>query len=239
MRRSGLRPRVVVMLLGSLILVAAPFLARSPVTTSSVGEVPLAREASDAAPLRGAIDPLAPAPLPGSSVTAGAEQSPVGDPSPHQKVALPAAPVRLRIPAIGVDAVIVAVGLESDGAMGIPEDVATIGWYDPADLGGIRPGEDGTAVLSGHVDSRAQGRGALFDLRELALGDTITVEHDDGTVSRWTVNGRTVYAKPELPLEEIFTWSGPPRLALITCSGVFDRTARSYEDNIVVLAVPA
>jgi hypothetical protein len=155
-----------------------------------------------------------------------------------------AAPIHVRVPAIDVDAELVQVGILDDDVMEVPDDVATIGWYDPdpdpvsgAGLGVI-PGVQGTAVLAGHVDSRTQGRGALYDLRELTVGATIEVDHADGTSSTWQVTEVIRYPKATLPYHEVFTWSGPPRLALITCGGEFDRTARSYTDNIVVYAVP-
>jgi hypothetical protein len=154
----------------------------------------------------------------------------------------PAEPVRLvplqvRIGAIAVDAPIVPVGLEPDGAMEIPERVREIGWYDPDGIG-VAPGMTGTAVLAGHVDSRTQGRGALYDLRNLRVGEIIEVDLEDGTTQRWLITEVIQYDKTDLPLHEIFTWAGPARLALITCGGVFDRTARSYTDNLVVYAEP-
>jgi hypothetical protein len=42
-----------------------------------------------------------------------------------------------------------------------------------------------------------------------------------------------------LPIEQLFVPDGPPGLVLITCGGSFDRGVRSYQDNIVVRAVPA
>ena len=149
-----------------------------------------------------------------------------------------AVPLRVRIGAISVDAPIVPVGLEDDGAMEIPDRVAEIGWYDPDGLG-VGPGTVGTAVLAGHVDSRRQGNGALFHLRDLQVGETIEIDLADGTTQRWIITQVTQYSKDELPLEEVFTWSGAPRLAVITCGGAFDRTERSYSDNIVVYAEPA
>lgn len=147
------------------------------------------------------------------------------------------APLAVRIAAIGVDAPIVPVGLEDGGEMEIPERVAEIGWYDPDGLG-VVPGTTGTAVLAGHVDSRTQGRGALYDMRDLRTGDTIEVDLDDGTTQRWRITEVIQYPKVDLPLTEIFTWAGPERLALITCGGEFDRTERSYTDNLVVYAEP-
>ena len=157
-----------------------------------------------------------------------AEPEPEPEPEPVEQ------PTRLSIPAISVDAPVVPVGLEDDGGMEIPHDIATIGWYEL----GVMPGETGTAVLSGHVDSREQGRGAFWDLRAMDVDDVVTVEHEDGTTSEWRVTGRTVYQKDELPIEDIFTRFGDTRLVLITCGGAFDNTTRHYEDNIVVYTEP-
>jgi hypothetical protein len=151
----------------------------------------------------------------------------------------PAAPVadptKIRLPSIGIEAPIVNVGLEDDGGMEIPDDVSTAGWYEL----GVAPGEaTGTAVISGHVDSREQGRGAFWDLRRMDVDDVVTVDHADGTTSEWRVVARTSYPKDELPVADLFTRFGDPRLVLITCDGYFDRDARSYSDNVVVYTVP-
>jgi sortase (surface protein transpeptidase) len=182
---------------------------------------------------------------PAASVTPNAQVSqPPADPSPAAPVtaagplrgpltALPT-PTRISIPAIAVDAPIVPVAYEADGSMEIPRDVATIGWFAP----GVRPGAGGAAVLSGHVDSQRQGRGAFFRLGELGLGDLVVVIDSAGVEQTWQVTARTRYPKDELPTAEVFAASGPPRLVLITCGGDFDATVRSYSDNVVVFAEP-
>jgi len=151
----------------------------------------------------------------------------------------PTPPVLVRIPSIEVDAPVVPVGLEADGAMEIPSDVRTIGWFDPFGGSGLAPGEPGTAVIAGHVDSRVQGRGAFWLLRDLKPGDLIEVVHDDGSVSAWRIEEVVRYPKEDIPIEDIFTFEGPSRLALITCGGEFDRSIGSYLENYVVTAVPA
>jgi len=177
-----------------------------------------------------------------------AVEAPPTAPAPHQEPDEPEAPdepdvtvttipLQVRIGTISVDAPIVPVGLEADGAMEIPDRAAEIGWYDPDGLG-VRPGATGTAVFAGHVDSRSQGRGALYHLRDLQVGEIIEVDLDDGSVQRWLVTELIQYPKDVLPLNEVFTWAGPPRLVVITCGGEFDRTVRSYSDNIVVYAEP-
>jgi sortase (surface protein transpeptidase) len=146
-----------------------------------------------------------------------------------------AAPTAISLPSIGVEAPLVDVALEDDGGMEIPDDVSTAGWYEL----GVAPGEaTGTAVIAGHVDSESQGRGAFWDLRRMEVDDVITVDHADGSTTEWRVVARTTYPKDELPIADIFTRFGDPRLVLITCDGYFDRSARSYSDNVVVYTVP-
>jgi hypothetical protein len=161
---------------------------------------------------------------------------PTPDPEPEQAVG--SIPIGIRIAALELDASTVPVGLEADGSMEIPSDVATIGWYEPAAGLGVIPGQTGTAVLAGHVDSRTQGAGAFYFLRELAEGARIEIVHEDGSTSRWRVTSRIQYPKDELPIADVFVWTGSPRIALITCGGQFDWTARSYADNLVVFAEP-
>jgi hypothetical protein len=178
------------------------------------------------------------------AIVTPAPRSPGPEPAPGPAGELRPEPIHIRAASIGVDASLVSVGILDDDVMEVPEDVATIGWYDPqpdpetgAGLGVI-PGVQGTAVLAGHVDSRTQGRGALYRLRELRVGDLIEVDHADGSSTTWRVTEVIRYPKVTLPYHEVFIWSGPPRLALITCGGEFDRTERSYTDNIVAYAEP-
>lgn len=141
-------------------------------------------------------------------------------------------PRHLVVSAIGVDHPVIAVGLEPDGSMEIPDDVHEIGWFTGTR---VRPGDPGSAVLAGHVDSRLQGRGAFFDLGRLAVGDEILVRTVEGE-QHWLVTGRTSYEKTYLPIDDLFSVEGDPRLVLITCGGAFDSDTRHYTENIVVFA---
>ena len=172
--------------------------------------------------------------VPAVEVAPEREPEPVIEP-PEPEPVPPPVPLTLRVGTIGVDAPLVSVGLEPDGAMEIPDDVREVGWYDPDDLG-VRPGTTGTAVFASHVDSRSQGRGVLFELRQTRAGDTIEIDLEDGSTQTWVVTEVAQIPKVSMPLGEIFTWSGPPRVVIITCGGEFDRSARSYVDNIVVYA---
>lgn len=142
-----------------------------------------------------------------------------------------AAPTALRIDGIGVDAEVVPVGVAADGSMEVPA-ADQVGWYRYGPV----PGAAGSAVLAAHVDYDGR-RGAFFDLSALRPGDAVVVDGPDGT-RRYRVTETRQVAKADLAASGVFDRSGEPRLALITCGGDFDATARSYRDNVVVQAVP-
>lgn len=212
---------------GLAALVAAP-LVLAPAAPEEFGDVPPADE-PDVEP---ATDDAGPDPeeaertLPEVTLRSGrVEDLPRG----------PRPPVEVALPQLGITAPIDEVGLEPDRSMEIPDDVRRVGWFSP----GVAPGEEaGSAVLSGHVDSREQGPGALFDLREASPGDEVRVTLDDGQEVTYEVASLTRYGKAELPTTELFRRDGPHRLVLITCGGAFDEETRSYEENIVVVAEP-
>lgn len=168
-------------------------------------------------------------------------QPPATAPSPvvrHETTTpatVPAAePVRLEIPELGISAPVVPVEVDEAGAMALPDDPAVLGWY----RWGPVPGAAGRAVIAGHVDTRTDGPGALFDLRIAPAGTVVRVTYADEDVREFAVNSRQNYGKEELPTSQVFARTGPPELVLITCGGAFDSAAGSYEENVVVSAAP-
>lgn len=144
------------------------------------------------------------------------------------------APVRVQVPAIGVDSTLESLGLLADGELASPTDFPVAGWY----AGGVRPGDPGPAIVAGHIDSVA-GPAVFYDLGALERGDPVVVTRADGTVVRFTVESKAQYAKAKFPTDAVYGPTPTPELRLITCTGAFDRSARSYEDNLVVTAVLA
>jgi sortase (surface protein transpeptidase) len=143
-------------------------------------------------------------------------------------------PVRLVIDELGVDAPVEPHGVDSEGRMDVPDNIEEVGWY----RFGPSPGEPGSAVLAAHVDLAGPGRGLFYDLDDLEPGDEVEVGYDDGTSVRFSVTARAIYEKTELPLDVVFSRAGSPVLTLVTCGGEFSRSARSYDSNVVVFAVP-
>jgi hypothetical protein len=147
-----------------------------------------------------------------------------------------AVPVRLQIPAIGVDTGLLRLGKAKDGTVEVPSgphrwDMA--GWY--AGEGGTRPGDPGSAVVLGHVDSRS-GPAVFYRVRELRRGDQVEVTTADGTVFRFTVGRVEQYPKSRFPTADVYYPTLTPKLRLVTCGGSFDRASHHYRSNVIAFA---
>jgi sortase (surface protein transpeptidase) len=143
----------------------------------------------------------------------------------------PAGPTTIAIPAIGLKATIVAVGLRTDGAMQIPPP-DQVGWYRL----GPRPGAPGAAVLVGHVTYRHPA--VFYRLRELRPGDEILIGQRGRATRRFLVGRLERHPKTALPVTRIWSSANRPLLRLITCGGSFDHTTGHYRDNLIVYASP-
>ena len=58
----------------------------------------------------------------------------------------------------------------------------------------------------------------------------------DGTTLRFTVTRTARYPKSAFPTAEVYGPTADAELRLITCGGRFDRSRRSYVDDVVVFA---
>lgn len=141
-----------------------------------------------------------------------------------------ALPTAVEAPAVGLVASLVPVGKTPDGALAVP-DFGVAGWYEHS----VRPGERGAAVLAGHVDNTT-GPDVFFPLRDLVAGDEVVVRLQDGTSTTFVVDRTEITDKDALPVERIFDDPSRPELRLITCGGDFDRSAGSYDSNVIVYA---
>ena len=140
-------------------------------------------------------------------------------------------PVWLTIPAIGVKAPIVTLGLNRNGTLQVPSTTKVVGWYTNSP----RPGATGSAVIAGHVDSRS-GPGVFFWLRTMHPGERIYVRRADGTLAVFTVTAVRLYAKSQFPTAMVYGPVPDAELRLITCGGTFDYARGTYLSNVVVYA---
>jgi len=178
----------------------------------------------------GTTPTITPTAVPSAGVTASTPMPTVAAPVAPSA---PTTPVRLRVPAIGVDTTLVRLGLTSTGALAVPTKAMTAGWY----TGSPVPGQVGPAVIAGHV--HWSGIPAVFArLTELAPGDRILVTLADRSIATFTVDRVATYAKSKFPTALVY---GPLEIAglrLITCGG-YDRVSRTYEANVIAFATLA
>ncbi len=142
-------------------------------------------------------------------------------------------PVRLKIPAIAVNAPVEQVGLTLQGEMDVPKTTGNVGWFNL----GQRPGDIGTAVIDGHFGLLKNGVGSVFDnLATLHSGDEVIIEDEKGASVSFIVREIRSF-DPKADATDVFgTNSGPSHLNLITCEGVWNKTTQRYPQRLVVFA---
>jgi len=143
-------------------------------------------------------------------------------------------PVGVEIPRIGVVSSLDRLGRAPDGTVQEPSRWAVAGWYAP----GTRPGDPGSAVILGHVDSK-RGPAVFFRLRELRRGDAVTIRRADGSLVRFVIQRTEQYPKDRFPTDDVYYPTLTPALRLVTCGGEFDATIGRYRSNLIVFATMA
>lgn len=166
-------------------------------------------------------------PLPGPVISRSVQLTSPVIVSPHRAI-VRSAPVLLRIPAINLQVPVSSLGINPNGTVQVPTNFQEPGWYRL----GPSPGQVGSAVILGHVDSYL-GPAVFFQLRSLVAGDQIQVTLADGVVADFSVRMVAMYSKQQFPSLQVYGSHGYSALQLVTCGGVFDTQTRSYLSNIV------
>lgn len=186
---------------------------------------------------------------PSSSATPSASSSPVPSAGRVQEVpprrpgstTVRPAPPRLPplvLPPVAFTAAdararVVPVGTDATGALDLPEDPGTLGWW----VGGSLPGAArGTVVVAGHIDTKEGGAGVMARVIRLPLGARVALTDAAGAQRVYRVAAVRSYPKTALPAR-LFT-GVTARLVLVTCGGAFDAASHHYSDNVIVYAVP-
>lgn len=100
--------------------------------------------------------------------------------------------------------------------------------------GSVTPGEQGTSVIVGHVDT-GRGPAVFYDLGRLAKNSRVEVARADGTTAVFTVYGVKGFTKRGFPAASVYRPTGAPELRLITCGGAFSEKT-GYQGNVVAFA---
>jgi LPXTG-site transpeptidase (sortase) family protein len=95
----------------------------------------------------------------------------------------------------------------------------------------------GTTVIVGHRDSVSPEPGAFHGLNNLILGNLVYVQYGNYT-SFYRIKNIKIVKKDEFYRisQKVFTLSGNPKLALISCIGPYEKNNGGYQNNIIVVA---
>ncbi|MEV6795188.1 class F sortase [Streptomyces sp. NPDC051320] len=170
----------------------------------------------------------------GPEVVASAPAPRVAAPTPAGVAPLPrSTPTRITIPSIAVNAPFTPLDIGASGQLNAPPPNNTnlVGWY----RGGVTPGERGTAIVAGHVDTKT-GPAVFLLLRTLKPASTVNITRQDGTIAVFKVDSVETFSKANFPNDRVYADTPDPQLRVITCGGAYDRKAQDYEDNVVVFA---
>lgn len=210
----------------------------SPPASEAVADAPTAPATGE--PAAGKPDESAStaAPRPSGTATApssSATQKPQPTRAPKPELLKRSTPVHLDISSIDVDTPLIKVGLRSDGTIGVPplDPDSPAGWYKR----GPSPGEQGPAVLLGHVTAlNEEGPAVFFKLGDLRKHDEISVTRADGQVAVFTVTRIVQVAKTDFSSADTYGNTEGSELRVITCGGTFNKATGRHHDNIIVHA---
>jgi hypothetical protein len=143
-------------------------------------------------------------------------------------------PVSITIPSIQVSSKLITVGKNPDGTIEVPsgEQHDYAAWYKHSPT----PGQFGSSVIEGHVDSFNNGPSVFFRLGDIRPNDTVLVDRADGQTAVFKVEAVREYDKNAFPTELVYGATDHASLRLITCSGNFSKSTNQYDKNIVVFA---
>ena len=150
------------------------------------------------------------------------------------------APTRIGIPSIGVDASVLTMGLDANNYPEVPNAGDEVAWYNFS----APPGRSSNAVFSGHVDWYYWGmpvEGVFYHLRELQIGDQITLDLEDGSQLRYSVTGNVATAYDDPNVVDVMDPTSKDVLTLITCGGTWQKDysnpiGGSYSHRVIVRA---
>jgi sortase (surface protein transpeptidase) len=140
-------------------------------------------------------------------------------------------PISLAIPDLGVDATVIGVALDDDGAMAVPPNPDAVAWYTL----GPGMGVGGNVVFAGHIDW--DGRPRVFGrLTNLRPDDAVLVVDAAGNGYEYRVESAHWVRAEGAPVEEIFGQTDAATITLITCGGEYRPETREYLDRLIVRA---
>jgi LPXTG-site transpeptidase (sortase) family protein len=203
---------------------------RADARRADEGKTTLPSPATEARWEQPTVYPSATPSAPPATLPAAAPPSPLPSPLLPTPRGLPArlptrVATRLVIPSLGVDAPVVLIPARGD-----VWDVSQIAQEVGHLQGTASPGDPSNVVLAGHI-TLEQGRyGPFKSLAQLQVGETAVVYAGEKQYT-YVIRSVDIVRGDEV---EVTYPTSEPTLTLITCTN-WDKTARRYEDRVVVV----
>ena len=146
-------------------------------------------------------------------------------------------PVHIAIPSVYIDANMQQTTINAKGAMGVPTNFSDVAWY----VNGVIPGDPGTAVIDGHYDNGLGLDGVFKHLGEVQNGDDIYITRKDGKKMHFKITSTELipYDDPATAQKVFDPQTFRSEIKLVTCSGTWISSDKTYNQRIVVTAVLA
>jgi LPXTG-site transpeptidase (sortase) family protein len=146
----------------------------------------------------------------------GTDERPVTESQKKEYVVAPDMPRTMRIPSIGVDARVLRMGINDEGAVESPYNIWDTGWYD----GSAKPGEKGNAFINGHISGPTEP--AVFSkLKDVKVGAEVVVERGDGSLLTYRVISNQTKRLDDIRMNDVLALpiGSDEVLSIMTCGG--------------------
>lgn len=168
----------------------------------------------------------------GHMVATTSTDAPSEQPVPDDYTVPADKPLSIQLPSIKAKGFIQQVGVDKNNQMVVPSNVHMGGWY----TGSVLPGEEGLSIIDGHVNG-LYAKGIFANLSKLKSGDAFTVTFGDKSVKNFKVKAlKTVSTEEANTVLYERDSSAVKQLNLITCTGRYEKSTRTYDQRIIVVA---
>jgi LPXTG-site transpeptidase (sortase) family protein len=151
-----------------------------------------------------------------------------------------AAPARMVIEKMEVDAPVITLALDANRLPQVPDGPDTVAWYDFS----AKPGQGSNAVFSGHVDWTVNGQpvtAVFWRLGELEEGDAVRLTLEDGGELLYRVTNSATISYDDPEGVKVMDKTPNDVITLISCGGTWvpDRSSPlggNYTQRVIVRA---
>jgi sortase (surface protein transpeptidase) len=146
----------------------------------------------------------------------------------------PDKPKYITIPSLGVYARVIEVGITKDGAVGTPSNTYDTAWFNQS----AKPGQSGATFIDGHVLGPIHG-GVFAGLKNIQAGAQIIITMGDNSTYSYTVHSTSIQNKDTIIMNSLLKSIDPNKsgLNLMTCTGTYIQSQKTYNNRFIVYAV--